>query len=101
MTVEHPHSHYSNPFGDGNANVIAMSRPEPTPATIHPIALPGNMLPDLNVGAKPVLPGSMAPQFRSLPPKGSSSSQITPITAPILETNAPSGTDNDPFADLL
>lgn len=97
----HQHQHhpdYSNPFGDAEATPAP---DEPAPATIHPIAIPGNTMSDLSVGAKPVLPGSLAPQFRSIPQKGSSISPAPPASVPSIEKNAPSGTEKDPFADLI
>lgn len=75
-----------------------------TLSSIHPIAIPGNNYSDLTIGAKPVIPGTIAPQFSNKP----TIKQIdnTPLETPIvkvqpgLKANEPSEADRDPFADL-
>lgn len=69
-------------------------------AAIHPIAIPGARYNDLTMGAKPVMPGNLAPQFGH---KGQASNQNIndPPPAPGIDSrNEHSGTEHDPFADL-
>lgn len=103
-----------NPFADlgesgttGLANHHSPSPDRPTPPdttqsapSIHPIAIPGNTMPELTMGAKPVMPGSLAPQFGN---KGGVPAIVTDVemVPQSIERNAPSGEERDPFADLI
>lgn len=90
-----------DPFADnlgGSAN-YKTNRNETNSVTIHPIAVPGLAYSDLNYGAaKPVMPGSIAPQFGNKPKRNTVDSRHL---QPSIEANEPSGAEKDPFADLI
>lgn len=91
----------SNPFMEGEdehyPEMVIMNDPFTSPTRaynhggggVHPIAIPLQKDSDKFIGAKPVGPGVMAPQFSTV-----SRGQNT-------ATNVATAEENDPFADLL
>lgn len=80
--------------------------------SIHPIAIPGVRYADLSLGAKPVMPGNMAPQFANKPADPYSLEPTITVTNTLDQKNEPrtpvldqkkelSKPDRDPFADLF
>jgi len=67
------------------------------PQGIHPIAIPMNQSNELTVGAKPVMPGTNAPQYGY---KANGDPTVRGHQQEV-EGNQPSGTVDDPFADLV
>lgn len=93
------------PQQDASSNGLAQQ------SAVHPIAIPGARYADLAPGAKPVMPGNMAPQFANKPADQASVEPTLTITnvpdqkneprTPVISQEAPSGPDRDPFADLF
>jgi hypothetical protein len=81
-------------YGDSLGEAYGNYPKESGPKEIHPIAIPMNMYSDLQTGAKPVLPGSMAPQFENQPAKNPGIRQEETRTTTTLDSV-------DPFADLF
>lgn len=101
-------NHYHPPSSDHPAlpdDATIIGTTQPAASTIHPIAIPGNTMPELTVGAKPVMPGSLAPQFgnnNTTPRKGVTTAATDIEMVPqSVEGNTPSGEERDPFADLI
>jgi len=100
-----------NPFADSRGSINAhlpYNQEEKGQHSIHPIAIPAPLSAELTIGAKPVMPGNLAPQFAqsATPHKYDASASVANQGAfvkvlPALEKNEPSGTEKDPFADLF
>ena len=83
--------------GSGAISMDGLRQSQQQQSGIHPIAMPGMAYADLNYSAaKPVMPGSIAPQFGNKPAR-----TIVAQPQPSVAANEPSGTEKDPFADLL
>lgn len=76
----------TDPFNDNDPN---LSRD----VSIHPIALPGRTFSELQIGAKPVMPGNLAPQFENQPAKNPGNRHYEAKTA--------TASSKDPFEDLF
>lgn len=105
---------FSDSFSVGSAPPVvpaAARRQSPSvaaPKAIHPIAIPHAQIPALSIGAKPVMPGSMAPHFGNTQKYDASKDVANQgmfiKVMPAAESNEHKTFENaskDPFADLL
>lgn len=87
---------FTDPFASNPVDLKASGEAARPPAErmIHPIAIPGRTFSDLQMGAKPVMPGTLAPQFENQPAKNPGDRQQE-------ARNATAQSTKDPFDDLF